>query len=195
MIDLVILDDPRTREFTLQAERTAGVKATWVTPQPGTPFNYNQAANIGARAGSADWIVIANNDLIFTPGWVEPLLEACHPLVSPKCPNDKRQRDITRNEIGDQVGRHFSGWCFMISRKLYEQIGGFDEDFTFWCADNAVVEQCKSVGVLPMLVPGSQVIHLGSQTLKLEPVKDELTRGNVLKFNRKYNKNLFGWGK
>jgi hypothetical protein len=46
-----------------------------------------------------------------------------------------------------------------------------------------------------MLVPKSIVEHLGSRTLKFVPEKrDELTRRQVIKYNKKYDKNLFGYG-
>jgi len=158
-------------------------------------FNYNQFANIGASIGTNKYICIANNDLIFTKNWFDEILNANYPICSPISPNDKRQIGITKNEIGDVVGRNLSGWCFVIERKLWEQIGGFDEDFSFWCADNSLMEQLKAIGTLPMLVPKSVVHHLGSQTLNTEHDRNELTKEQVKKYNRKFDKNLFGYGK
>lgn len=155
------------------------------------PFNYNEFSNIGSRMGNAERIMIANNDLTFSLNWLHHLIKANHPLVSPKCPIDPRQRDVRQNEEGEQCGRHLSGWCFMITRDLWERIGGFDEDFSFYCADNSLIEQCIKVGLKPMLVPLSQVRHLGSSTLKTAYNYNELTFANVHKFNVKYNKNLF----
>lgn len=127
-------------------------------------FNYNQFANRGARLGSAEWILIANNDLTFHDGWLHHLIAAEWPLVSPKCPGDERQADIVNNTAGPITGRHLSGWCFLISRRLWERIGGFDEDFAFWCADDSLIEQCLRVKVQPMLVPAAVVDHDRSQT-------------------------------
>lgn len=157
------------------------------------PFNYNKFANTGASQGRAGWIMIANNDLVFTKGWDKHLIDAIHPLVSPKAPNDPRQADITRNTIGIECGRHFSGWCFMIQRSLWLEIGGFDEHISFYCSDNATIEQCVSKGVKPMLVPSSVVYHLGSQTLQTKNTDEvnNLTFEQVYKFNNKYNKEVF----
>jgi glycosyltransferase involved in cell wall biosynthesis len=160
-----------------------------------TEFNYNKISNIGAGLGDAEWIMIANNDLIFTDGWLGELMLANHPLVSPKEPTDGRQSDIIVNTIGEDCGRHLSGWCFAIKRDVWKLIQGFDEDVSFWCSDNVVIEQCKKIGLFPMLVPKSIVEHLGSRTLKFVPEKrDELTRRQVIKYNKKYDKNLFGYG-
>lgn len=156
-------------------------------------FNYNAFANHGAGMGTAEWIMIANNDLEFTNGWLHNLLSADHPVVSPHEPVDARQADITANEKGFETGKHFSGWCFMISRRLWLEIGGFDEDVDFWCSDDAVIEQVKAKGVMPMLVKESIVRHAGSQTLLQQPedVQTDWKWRNVFIFNTKYGKNKF----
>lgn len=149
-------------------------------------FRYNAFANIGAKAGSAPWVMIANTDLLFGENWLQPLLDAKHPVVSPISPNDRRQRDIRWNELGTQTGRHFSGWCFMISRDLWLKIDGFDQDFVFWCADDSVIEQVTAAGVTPMVVGDSRVRHLVSQSGGTE--NPDLTWAMVHKFNKKYGK-------
>ena len=56
------------------------------------------------------------------------------------------------------------------------------------------MEQLLAIGIKPMLVKNSIVKHLGSKTLVTMENREELTRDQVKKFNKKYNKNLFGWG-
>lgn len=156
-------------------------------------FNYNAFMNLGAREGQAKWVMFANNDLVFTDGWLHNLLAANHDLVSPKCPKDPRQKAVKENEVGVVNGRNLSGWCFMMKRTLWDKIGGLDEDFIGWYADDATIEQCVNVGVNPMLVPDSIVEHLGSTTLKTLPEeeRDNLCWSKLELFNKKYNKNKF----
>lgn len=157
-------------------------------------FHYNQFANRGIRYGSAPWVMVANNDLTFQDGWLHHLLAAGHPVVSPKCPNDVRQRHIFKNTTGRNNAEHFSGWCFMMTRELWEKIGGLDPDFGFWCADDATIEQVVAQGIEPMLVPQALVQHRGSVTLKTlhKPQEmNDLTWAMVDKFNRKYDRNKF----
>lgn len=156
-------------------------------------FNYNAFANYGAEQGKAPWIMIANNDLVFHDGWLHNLIAAGNDLVSPREPNDTRQADITKNTKGDVCGKHLSGWCFMIKRKLWEKIGKFDTDVDFWCSDDVVIEQCKAVKVKPMLVYDAIVDHTVSATLRRAdaPDLDNLTWRNVYIFNTKYGKNKF----
>lgn len=156
-------------------------------------FNYNARANEGASLGKADWIMVANNDLTFHDGWLHHLLAADHPIVSPHEPNDPRQKDIQGNEEGDTTGTHLSGWCFMIKRSLWEEIGKFDEDVDFWCSDDVVIEQVKAKGILPMVVKDSIVEHNVSATLRTfsSDQQDDMKWRNVYIFNKKYKKNKF----
>ncbi len=71
---------------------------------------------------------------------------------------------------------------------------GFVDCVSFWCSDNAFIEQVKKIGILPMLVVNSKVEHLGSKTLSGSENYEELTKEQVKIFNTKYKKNLFGWG-
>lgn len=156
-------------------------------------FNYNQLANEGAKIGTAPYIMVANNDLIFKPDWLYKLLETNEPVVSPKCPIDPRQSSIRANAKGLELIKNFSGWCFMVKRTVWEHIGGFDEDFGFWFADNAVLRQLEAKGYQSMLVVDSHVEHLGSQTIKTLPEHErkEKTVGQAPKYNKKYDEHHF----
>ena len=81
----------------------------------------------------------------------------------------------------------------MMKRSLYKEIGGLDEDFDFWFADNSLIEQLKKIDMPPMLVPSARVNHLGSQTLKQRNINDrnDLMWSKLELFNQKYNQNLF----
>lgn len=212
-IDIVILSNAINTRYKLMTQQaidtafaTCGnnpINVIVVEQQPGVvygkvktihldcEFNYNKFANIGASHGNSKYIMISNNDVIFKQGWLDALLTNGGELMGTRCPNDIRQRDLRSDEIGDKIGRNISGWCFVISRELWLKIGGLDEDFGFYCADNATVEQCREYGVLPIVVYNSIVQHLGSQTLKTVRNQDDLTWKYVDLFNKKYGKNLF----
>lgn len=217
LCDVIILSNAKTPEIkamtqraidSLQASEKPGIFNIIVMEQsqnsysnaqtiwcPGE-FNYNKRANSGILRGRAQWVCVANNDLVFQRGWFHQMMLHKHDVMSPLNPGDKRQADIRMPEKGYTVGRHFSGWCFVMRRTVWEQIGGLDEDFPFWCADNATVEQLKKIRIQPMLVPASQVKHLASVTLNTldTATRDELTKAQVRKFNHKYKQNLFNLG-
>ena len=159
-----------------------------LTLRQSQPYNYNRLLNEGAghATARAPWVVFCNNDLIFHDGWLHKLLAANHPVVSPKCPHDSRQKHHIMNYRGDKVGADFSGWCFMLSRELWERIDGLDEDFPFWCADDSTVRRVIEAGVMPEIAPDAVVEHLGSMTLRDAPNADDLCWAGIDRFIEKY---------
>lgn len=159
---------------------------------PDWPFNYNQFANFAAKEGEAPWIVFANNDLRFEPGWFDALLRANHAVVSPYSPGYHRHYNVLYNERGTQVGRHLAGWCFMMTRWLWQELGGLDETYPFWCCDNAVMDQLEAYGIKPMLVRDAVVHHTVSGTLhrQSQAERDRLTWAAVHQYNQDTGKNI-----
>jgi hypothetical protein len=156
------------------------------------PFAFNRFLNIGARQGTAEWVMFSNNDVIYTDGWLTNLIAANHPVVSPLEPADVRMAGATANETGTRVGRHLAGWAFMMKREIWQQIGELDEDFDGWCADDALIEQLSQLSIKPMLVVDAIVNHLGSKTLVGSQEYDDLTWGGIHKFEHKYRPHALG---
>lgn len=215
LVDLIILSNAKDEEFRQMTQNTIdtalenskeyklniivmeqNIEVSYIdtkTIHYDIDFNYNKLANLGAQSGTAPYIMIANNDLLFKQNWLLELFKTEYGVVSPKCPKDIRQKDFTENTTGYETAKHFSGWCFMIKRSIWEQIGGFDEDFSFWFADNAVVKQLEAINYPPMVVPSSLVEHLGSKTLNTlgRNEKHEKTYAQAEKFNAKYDERHF----
>lgn len=171
------------------------------------PFNYNRFMNEGAMLGKSKYIAFCNNDLEFETDWAYKLIYAMErdnlDSASPYCRNvhgiQTRLSPTGVVRLGWTVRLEFAGWCFVMKRSSWEKIGGLDEDFSFWCADNATVEQLKAAGMKHGLVTNSIVNHVasGENTLKdVDPAtKEQLTFVQIKKFNNKYDKNVWGMGK
>lgn len=163
-------------------------------PENESDFNYNERMNQGVQLSGAEYVLLANNDLVFNEGWAQELLRTNYPVVSPICPKDPRHVGLTKNEKGSVCGRNFSGFCFMIKRELWNQLPQKRlQEFPFFYADNVVVEELLELGIEPMVVPSAVVRHLGSTTLKTLPTKEqqELMWAQTEKYNQMYNKKLF----
>ena len=160
---------------------------------PNTEFNYNKFANIGVKSGNSEWICACNNDIIFHEGWATELLKHGHSSMSPKCPNNPLQRHLSGVVKGYETSKHISGWCIMLRRHTWTKIGGFDEDFAFWCADDSYREQLLVHGIEHYLVCDSLVTHKGSKTIKTvdRDTNHKLTTEQAKKYNAKYDRNLF----
>jgi len=98
------------------------------------------AWNQGVAASDSEWIIILNNDVIVAPGWIEGLLAAAAEqdldVVSPairegECNYDVAEYGRSFVETMGKVVRpgHAHGVCFMVHRRVFQKIGGFDEKF------------------------------------------------------------------
>ena len=144
-------------------------------PDLDVEFGYNKYMNLGleflAHNSDNEYVVLANNDLLFQPGWWaniykamedNNLLSACP--ISPKS-NRHRNLDPTSEEVmfGYEIRPHLPGWCIVQKRKqLYGIIGKLDEDFSFWFCDNDYGNTLKQYGIKHGLVLNSHVQHLGN---------------------------------
>ena len=159
----------------LEAENYAYIEAE-STLYPQEPFNYNRFLNIGYKATSSPYIVFCNNDLLFKPKWaslIVTFMEALPDLASasPMCGITGEHRGFTRRfqpqriMYGYQVRLHICGWCIFSRRVTIDAIGGFNENYPFWYADNSYSEDLRRHRLKHALVLGSRVDHLGSKTL------------------------------
>jgi len=166
---------------------------------------YNRSLNRGAIKGHHEYIAFCNNDLEFKKDWDLPIIRALegHNIVSasPLCPLTYKQwwgNEVPiNNTTGTQTGKIVAGWCMILKRKWWEEMGGFDERLEFFCCDNSYTMQLEQANKLHILIPASKVIHYQSSTLnqfKGTQKYDDLTMGEVRKYNRLYNKNLFNAG-
>lgn len=192
--------------FVIEGNKEAEYTRADVVAYNTDKFNYNKFMNDGARMGENPLICFANNDLEFKSGWDVNIITAMEKnnlhSASAYCQFTHKQQRWSATgvvRIGWQVRGEFTGWCFFMKRSVWEAIGGLDEDFGFWCADDATVEQLQRGGYKHGLVTGATINHIsgGQHTLKTltRDEKEEATFCQVVKFNKKYDRNVWGMGK
>lgn len=218
MIDVVLISDAKTpelRALTEQAIRTSKQNCIVVETQdtdyegaktihPHLTFGYNKFLNIGARQGTATHIAFCNNDLIFQDGWehiADHMKIKLADSASPFCPNYHRDehtglRPNTGVKLGVQPGKYVAGWCIVLLRAWWEEMGGFDESSIFWCSENRYCLQIARHHKRHVLDTSSIVYHLRSKTLDTldKETNNRYTEGDVKTWNRDTGNNLFGWG-
>ena len=99
--------------------------------------SYAESLNYGAlQADDPDWYVFVNNDVLFHKPFVLDL-----DLLSPS--------KLHGFHIHDFHGwDYLSGWCLIISKKVWEKIGKFDEAlFPMWFEDADYSIRCKEAKV------------------------------------------------
>ncbi len=132
--ELIIIDNGSTDGT---AAFLRGVRASVLT----NPTNRGCAAawNQGVTASGGDAVVLLNNDVLVTPGWLGRLLrfmaETGHGIVSPAVREGPLDYDLpayaeaftqacaraTRPEI--------TGCCWVVAREVFARVGSFDESF------------------------------------------------------------------
>lgn len=71
-VELVLVNNGGPSELAADLATVPGTRVV----ESGGNLGYGRAANLGARGAVGDWIVVANPDLIWSPGSLDVLLEA-----------------------------------------------------------------------------------------------------------------------
>lgn len=152
-------------------------------------FNYNRALNMGLNHAKGDIHILANNDIIFHQGWsqIGELMKEYDIDSASALSTDVRQRSFEPGNFiyeGFNIGVHLAGWCIFVTCEAMQKIGRLDETFQFWYSDNVYANQLKAHGLRHGLFCNIHVDHLGSQTLKTLPIRQQ-RRYSI------YSKNLY----
>jgi N-acetylglucosaminyl-diphospho-decaprenol L-rhamnosyltransferase len=115
-LDVVVADNGSTDGAPDLVTDRSGVR---VLPT-GQNLGYGKAANIGVLATSADWVVVANPDVVWAPGSLDELLSAAQrwpragtigPLIRTPdgdiYPSARQLPSLTRG-----IGHALFGWCW-----------------------------------------------------------------------------------
>jgi GT2 family glycosyltransferase len=141
------------------------------TIYPDAAFGFNKFMNVGIRSTKHDYVCLCNNDLIFHKNWASEILKAMDDnssisSASPYCTIFHKNNGF-RDDGQPSEGYEglLGGWCIFVKRRIFDQIGLFDENLDFWYCDNDYCQTLKKFGVKNFLIPASKVTHLGSESL------------------------------
>ena len=140
------------------------------------PFNYNRALNKGIAKAKGDVLILANNDIVFHPGWsvIGDLMLSNGFDSASALSNSKNHRGMPQEDSiypGFSIGRILTGWCIFVTKECIKKIGKLDERCEFWGADNVYAEQLKAKGLRHGLFCNIRVDHLESSTLRTLPTR------------------------
>lgn len=136
------------------------------------------ACNQGIRAATGEWIVVMNNDVLLSAGWLEGLWAAARrwdlDMVSPAIREGEHNYDIEQNACRltgrmESVIRRgmVSGICFMAHRRVFNTIGLFDENFRIGqYEDKDLFLRAVKAGFKLGIVGSAFLHHFGSMTQK-----------------------------
>ena len=160
------------------------------------------ACNQGILAASGEWIVVMNNDVVLSQGWLQGLLSAAGErqldMVSPAIREGDLNYDLEpyAEELTNRMksvvrSGTVNGICFMAHRRVFETIGVFDENFRIGqYEDKDLFLRARRAGFRLGTVGAAFIHHFGSITQKAVGARRE-TRdyalANKAYFSRKWH--------
>ena len=145
------------------------------------------AWNQGVRVSHASWIAILNNDIILSTNWLDGLLDFAREknvdIVSPAFREGEYNYDIAEYSR-EYVQRMHSvarmgiaqGVCFIVRRRVFDQIGLFDENFMIGqFEDSDFFRRAKLAKFILGTTGCSFIHHFGSVT------QDSIRKGESVK--------------
>jgi N-acetylglucosaminyl-diphospho-decaprenol L-rhamnosyltransferase len=160
------------------------------------------ACNQGIRAATGEWVVVMNNDVLLSVGWLDGLLEAARrwklQMVSPAIREGDYNYDIEKYaaELTGSMSTvirkgQANGICFMAHRRVFETIGVFDENFRIGqYEDKDLFLRATLAGFKLGTVGSSFLHHFGSVTqnsIRDARVVKPYALENKAYFSRKWN--------
>ena len=155
------------------------------------------AWNQGFQAGTTRWTMFLNNDTMVSPGWLEGLVAFAESeqvdIASPAMCEGGLDYDLPRyahNFTAQMKGvsRRGVAWgaAFMVSRRVVETIGGFDENFRRGGnEDDDFFLRARRAGFRLAVTGGAYIHHFGGTTQNAVIAEHGRSREETIGYFRK----------
>ncbi len=192
--ELIIVDNGSTDPGTLAyLERVQGDRRV-VVLRDDSPFNFSALNNLAVQRAAGALVVLVNNDIeVVEEGWLRELVSnAVRPEIG--CVGAiLLYPDRTIQHAGVVLGLHglaghpykrlsgshhgyfgrlrgvhavsaVTAACLVVKRRLYQEVGGFDEDLAVAFNDVDFCIRVREAGYRNLLAPGAVLVHHESAT-------------------------------
>ena len=208
--ELIVVDNGSTDGTPVYLRSLPDVRLIANTANRGFPA----AANQGIAAATGNQVLLLNNDVVVTTGWLGRMLRALRSdpnvaLVGP-CSNyvsGPQQVDVGYDGIAELDGfawdwgkghdgqmldvHRLVGFCLLIKREVIDAIGPLDEQFGIGCfEDDDYCLRAIAAGYRAVIAADAFVHHFGSRTFLGSGVDaGALMRENHRRFQEKWSGN------
>ncbi len=190
--------DPELDEYYRQQTKAGRIRVVPFDRE----FNYSAACNAGAQAARGEFLLFLNNDMeVISSDWLDELVGwASQPNIG-VVGTKLLYPEGAIQHCGIVVGLHFvthvrhrvpevewgvfgtadsyrnflavTGACQMVSRRVFEEIGGFDEEYVLVGSDVAMCLRARNKGYRTVYTPFASLIHYEEYTRrKFTPLED-----------------------
>lgn len=208
----IILVDDGSSDGT--AEWLATLGPPFVVVRNPSNLGYAAANNRGAARARGELLALLNNDLVLTPGWLEPMLRAYNDLGDRAGVIGNVQVNMRTGAVDHAgIGINFKGkpehergklslwrrWlrpvrrvdaltgaCVIVSRKLWNEMGGFDEGYVNGGEDIDFCLRAAAAGRINAVALRSVVRHHVSSS----PGRKLRDEANAYRLTRKWKDTL-----
>ena len=144
--------------------------------------------NIGAKFSTGKYLLFLNNDTKVTTKFLIPMIEACERDSLIGCVQPE-MRVMNHQDLLDEAGAYLTisgflyhygyrkehrlpmyrstrvvfsakGACMLIPRRVFEQVGGFDEDFFIFFEETDLCHRLWLAGYKVIYMPDSYIYHV-----------------------------------
>jgi len=129
--EVIVSDDGRDAQLATEIASRFPFARYFVGPARGPAANRNH----GARQAKGEWLVFCDDDCRPEEGWIQAFASAAQSVNSPvlegKTIADRPRERLDEEAPINETGGYLWSCNFAIRRELFEDIGGFDEDFPY----------------------------------------------------------------
>ena len=178
-----------------------------VVLQNETNEGFPRGMNRGVRASTAPFVCLLNNDLRFTVGWLEEMIEmaSANPsvgVVNPtsntfgNIPPDGMSLEAYAVHLRSLRGRFKEvgmciGFCFLVKRDVLDRIGGLSEEVErIFFEDEDFCMRAQEISYRCVVARASYVHHAEHQTVRKMPERETLFTRNQAWCNAKWGKRI-----
>ena len=176
------------------------------------------SCNCAAEKARGKFLLILNNDVQFTEGWLPPLIETFSKYenvgaVSPKIlyPDGRLQEAgarVKQDASSQLIGlfdapnlprynyirevEYCSDACILVETEVFRKLGGFDGDFApTYCEDSDLCFRLRKLAKRIFYNPNSVIVHHLSGTVKFDsPYKQQCVIHNQQNFSEKWQEHI-----
>lgn len=203
---LLIVDngsEPEVRE-RLRRVKPSGAVVDVQLLQHEKNEGFPRGMNRGITASTAPFVVLLNNDLLFTPGWLEEMVVVARQpgvgVVNPtsnnfgNVPPPGVSRDAYAGQLKARSGQYVEvgmciGFCMLITRAVIDRLGGLtDEVERIFFEDEDYSVRAQRAGFHCVVAEASYVWHAEHQTVGKMPEREALFARNQRWCHEKWGK-------
>lgn len=194
-VEIILVDDasPDDTAGWLRTLNASNVHGIFLPNNLG----FAKASNAGARRATGRYLLMANNDLVYKSGWLEPMLGAFQHYGNTlgllgnvqervidgavdhagiRLAHDGSLEHIqTVLSTGERCPKAWAvtGACFMMRRDDFNRLGGFDEAYVNGSEDVDLCLKVKAQGMDVRVALESRILHHVSMTRKHNSIQNE----------------------